>query len=232
MRLIGAGLPRTGTLTQKLALEQLGFAPSYHWVNVIADLDQVGLWDRALDGEAVWDRIFGQAHSTVDWPSARYYRGLMDYYPDAKVLLSVRDPEAWERSFRDTIWTMSYGSSLMPLMAHARAEVDPRFERYLALVDRMFWGPQGTFADGNAEPAQLIEQMQRHHEQVKATVPPERLLVWEVGEGWQPLCDFLEVPVPDGPLPHANDRDTFLGRVIGGALDTLQAWREQNLPDY
>jgi hypothetical protein len=232
MRLIGAGLPRTGTLTQKLALEQLGFGPSYHWVNVIADLDQVGLWDRALDGEAVWDEVFAGFDSTVDWPGGYFYRELMDVYPEAKVLLSVRDPQKWEPSFRDTIWTMSYGSSLMPLMAHARDEVDPRFQAYLALVERMFWGPQGTFADGNAEPAQLIEQMLRHHEQVKATVPPERLLVWEVGEGWEPLCEFLEVPVPDGPLPHANDRDTFLGRVIGGALDTLQAWREENLPAY
>ena len=119
----------------------------------------------------------------------------------------------------------------MPLLAHARAEVDPRLQRYLALVDRMFWGPQGTFAAGNAEPAQLIEQMLRHHEQVKAAVPPERLLVWEVGEGWEPLCEFLDVPVPDGPLPHANDRGTFVERVIGGALDTLQAWRERRAPE-
>jgi len=117
-------------------------------------------------------------------------------------------------------------------LADVRTRLAQTRERYLALVDRMFWGPQGTFADGNAEPAQLIEQMERHHEQVKATVPPERLLVWEVGEGWEPLCTFLDVSVPDGPLPHANDRDTFLGRVIGGALDTLQSWREQNLPDY
>jgi hypothetical protein len=226
MRLIGAGLPRTGTLTQKLALEQLGLGPCYHWVNVIADLDQVGLWDRALDGEAVWDEVFAGHESTVDWPGGYFYRELIDVYPQAKVLLSVRDPESWERSFRETIWTMSYGSSLMPLLAHARAEVDPRFQSYLALVDRMFWGPQGTFADGNAEPAQLIEQMQRHHEQVKAAVPPERLLVWEVGEGWEPLCEFLDVPVPDGPLPHANDRGEFVQRVIGGAIDTLNAWRD------
>jgi hypothetical protein len=226
MRLIGAGLPRTGTLTQKLALEQLGLGPCYHWVNVIADLDQVGLWDRAMDGEAVWDEVFAGHDSTVDWPGGYFYRELIDVYPQAKVLLSVRDPESWERSFRETIWTMSYGSSLMPLLAHARAEVDPRFQSYLALVDRMFWGPQGTFADGNAEPAQLSEQMQRHHEQVKAAVPPERLLVWEVGEGWEPLCEFLDVPVPDGPLPHANDRGEFVQRVIGGAIDTLNAWRD------
>jgi Sulfotransferase domain len=231
LRLIGAGLPRTGTLTQKLALEQLGLGPTYHWVNVIADLDQVGVWDRAMDGEQPWEEIFAGHHSTVDWPGGYFYRELADAYPDAKVLLSVRDPESWEPSFRDTIWTMSYGTSLMPLMAHARAEVDPRFRRYLELVERMFWGPQGTFSDGQ-EPAQMIEQMLRHADEVKRTIPAERLLVWEVGEGWEPLCEFLEVPVPEDPLPHANDRDTFLGRVIGGALDTLQAWRKENLPAY
>jgi len=91
----------------------------------------------------------------------------------------------------------------------------------------MFWGPQGTFAAGH-EPAQLIEQMLAHHERVKREVPAERLLVWEVGEGWEPLCEFLGVEVPDGPLPHANDRGTFLGRVIDGALGELHDWRERN----
>jgi len=228
MKVIGAGLPRTGTLTQKLALEQLGLGPCYHWVNVIADLDQVGLWDSAMDGAAPWEQVFAGHESTVDWPGGYFYGELHETYPEAKVLLSVRDPEAWERSFRETIWTMSHGRSLMPLLAHARAEVDPRFKRYLELVDRMFWGPQGTFADGHETPEQLIEQMLRHHEQVKQAVEPERLLVWEVGEGWEPLCEFLDVPVPDEPLPHANDRGEFVERVIGGALDTLGAWRESS----
>ncbi|HWD11436.1 MAG TPA: sulfotransferase [Solirubrobacteraceae bacterium] len=230
MRVIGAGLPRTGTLTQKLALEQLGLGPCYHWVNVIADLDQVELWDRAMDGQAPWEQLFAGHNCTVDWPGGYFYEELMDAYPDAKVLLSVRDPEAWERSFRETIWTMSHGRSLMPLLAHARAEVDPRFRRYLELVDRMFWGPQGTFAAGHAEPARLIEQMLAHHERVKRSVAPERLLVWEVGEGWEPLCEFLDVPVPAEPLPHANDRGEFVERVIGGALDALAAWRESAAP--
>lgn len=227
LAVIGAGLPRTGTLSQKLALEQLGFGPAYHWVNVIADLEcQVELWERALDGEMLWDEIFGDARSSVDWPGGYFYRELMEAYPDAKVLLSVREPQAWERSFRDTIWTMSYGETVMPLLSRARAEIDPRWKRYLALVDRMFWGPQGTFAAGHAESAQLIEQMRAHEQRVKRDVPPERLLVWEVGEGWEPLCEFLEVDVPDEPLPHANDRGTFLERVIDGALTTLAAWRE------
>jgi len=226
MRVIGAGLPRTGTLTQKLALEQLGVAPCYHWVNLIADLDQVGLWDRALDGQAPWGEAFAGFRATVDWPGGYFYRELMDAYPDAKVLLSVREPEAWERSFRETIWTMCHGQTLMPLLARARAEIDPRWRSYLALVDRMFWGPQGTFAAGHAEPAQLIEQMLAHNEQVERVVPAQRLLVWEPAEGWAPLCEFLDLPVPDVPLPHENDRDTFLHRVIGGALDALQAWRQ------
>jgi hypothetical protein len=225
--LIGAGLPRTGTLTQKVALERLGVGPCYHWVNVLADLDHVRLWDRAMDGEGPWDEIFAGHHSSADWPGGYFYRELMDVYPDAKVLLSVRDPEKWEPSFRETIVEMSYGRSLMPLLAHARAEVDPKFKAYLELVDRMFWGPEGTFSQGQ-EPQQLMEQMVAHHERVKRDVPPERLLVWEVGEGWEPLCAFLEVPVPDEPFPHANDRETFLGRVIDGALNTLHDWRERN----
>src|SRR5665213_347611 len=130
MRLIGAGLPRTGTLTQKLALEQLGFDPCYHWVNLLADLDVVEQWERALDGDGQWLEIFGEAHATVDWPGGYFYRELMDFYPDAKVLLSVRDPESWERSFRQTIWTMSHGQTVMPLLARARMEIDPRWKRY------------------------------------------------------------------------------------------------------
>src|SRR5581483_959910 len=126
-----------------------------------------------------------------------------------------------------TIVGLSHGDSLMRLLASARGEIDPRWRRYLDLVDRMFWGPQGTFSDGWERPAQLIEQMVAHNEQVKATVPSERLLVWEVGEGWEPLCEFLGVEVPPEPLPHENDRETFLERVCGGAIDALVAWRAE-----
>jgi len=227
MRVIGAGLPRTGTLTQKLALEMLGLGPCYHWVNVIADLDQVDVWNRALDGEGPWAEVFDGFHSTVDWPGGYFYRELIDAYPDAKVLLSVRDGEAWERSFRETIWTMCHGDSLMPLLSRARAQVDPQWERYLAMVDRMFWGERGTFAAGH-DPERLIEQMARHNEEVRRVVPAERLLEWEVGEGWEPLCAFLDVAVPSEPLPHANDRGTFVERVSGGAIDKLVQWRDKH----
>ena len=229
IKLIGAGLPRTGTLTQKLALEELGLGPSYHWVNVIADLDQVELWNQALEGEAPWAEIFTGHRSTVDWPGGYFYEELIGVYPDAKVLLSVRDPEKWELSFRDTIWTMCHGETLMPLLSRSRALIDPRWERYLELVDRMFWGPQGTFAAGHADPEQMIEQMHAHNDAVKRVVPADRLLVWEVGEGWGPLCKFLGVEVPNAPLPHANERDAFVERVVAGALNALGSWRESAL---
>lgn len=232
IELIGAGLPRTGTLTQKLAFEALGLAPCYHWVNVLADLPtQLPLWNRALDGEAPWDEVFAGQRSSADWPGGYFYRELMEAYPDAKVLLSVRDGESWEPSFRETIVNMSFGESVMPLVSRARAQIDPMWASYLALVDRMFWGPQGTFANGH-EPQQLIEQMHAHNEQVKRTVPPERLLVWRVTDGWEPLCEFLGVAVPDEPLPHANDRATFLGRVIDGGLAALAQWRAEHAEEF
>jgi hypothetical protein len=225
MRVIGAGLPRTGTLTQKLALEQLGVAPCYHWVNIIADLDQVELWHRALDGEQLWDEILGGYAGTVDWPGGFFHRELAEAFPQAKVLLSVRDPEAWERSYRETIWEMCFGDSLIHHLSAARREVDARWRRYLLLVDRMLWGERSPFAAGRS-PEQMIAQMSAYNDAVKRSIAPERLLVWEVGEGWEPLCEFLGVPVPDAPLPHENDRETFRGRVTEGALATLQAWRE------
>ncbi len=224
MEVIGAGLPRTGTLTQKMALEMLGVGPCYHWVNVLADLDQVELWQRALDGEDVWDEVFAGQRASVDWPGGYFYAQLAERYPEAKVLLSVRDPQAWERSFRETIVEMCHGSSLMPLVSRARAQIDPRWHAYLALVDRMFWSPGAPFSGGHARPEQLIEQMARHNDAVIRAIPPERLLVWEVGEGWQPLCEFLGVDVPAEPLPHANDREVFVGRVIGAAIAALQSW--------
>src|SRR5436853_7037668 len=102
MKLIGAGLPRTGTLSQKVALEMLGLGPCYHMVNVLGDLDQAEGWRRALEGQGPWDEIFDGFQSTVDWPGSFFYKELVEAYPDAKVLLSVRDPEAWTRSMRDT----------------------------------------------------------------------------------------------------------------------------------
>ena len=114
MKVIGAGLPRTATTTQMVALEQLGFAPCYHMRNVLADLEnELPHWEAALNGNPDWEAVFGDAESTVDWPSARFYDQLIEVYPEAKVILSVRDGEAWVRSMRETVWGVYFGDSIL-----------------------------------------------------------------------------------------------------------------------
>ncbi|MGA2471225.1 MAG: sulfotransferase family protein [Solirubrobacteraceae bacterium] len=231
MHVIGAGLPRTGTLTQKIAVEMLGLGPCYHWVDVLADLDgRVEQWERALDGDGPWEEIFAGFESTVDWPGGFFATDLAAAYPEAKVLLSVRNPERWEASFRSTIWEMCFGQELIGHVSRARSAIDPRWKRYLRLVDRMFWVDHGTFAGGYATADDLIAGLLRHQDAVKAAVPPQRLLVWDVTEGWEPLCAFLDVPVPAEPLPHANDRDTFIDRVVSGGIAALAAWQAERAP--
>jgi hypothetical protein len=220
-------MPRTGTLTQKMALEMLGLGPCYHMVDVLADLDQAALWDRALDGEGPWDELFAGYQSTVDWPGGYFYRELIDVYPDAKVLLSVREPSAWEASMRQTVWAVRHGESLIRLLSSAQAHVNPQWQSFLNMIDRLVWEGRGTFASGHETPEQLISAMERHNEAVKRDVPPERLLVWSAGEGWEPLCEFLELPVPETPFPHINDRTEFLNRIIDGSLEALTEWRAQ-----
>ena len=107
-----------------------------------------------------------------------------------------------------------------------RGEIDPDWAGFLRMIDRLLWTGNGSFADANAEPRQMM--MQLHHEAVMRTVPPERLLVWSVTDGWEPLCEFLEVPVPDMPFPRVNDSREFVERVIDGALITLTEWRQSS----
>jgi hypothetical protein len=230
MKLIGAGLPRTGTLSQKVALEMLGLAPCYHMVNVLANLDEADHWRRALEGGAPWDQVFDSFQATVDWPGSFFWRELMDYYPDAKLLLSVRDAAAWERSMRDTIFGLFYSDILMRDLSSARGHVDPKWRGYLEMMEGM-WHQSGLIADGASTTTESMQSaMERFNEEVKATVPAERLLVWSVSDGWEPLCEFLELPVPDTPFPHLNDSKEFVERVVDGALLALREWRAQEAP--
>jgi len=226
MKVIGAGLPRTATTTQMFALEQLGFGPCYHMRDLLADLEGgLPLWERVAEGAPDWERIFGEARSTVDWPSARYYRELMDYYPRAKVLLSVRGGVEWACSMRETVWAVANGDSVLHHMCETRALLDPLWRRYVALMRHMTWDEgTGVLAGDTSTEAGLIAAMDRWDETVKDTVPADRLLVWNPCEGWEPLCDFLEVDVPAEPLPRLNDTTSFREGIIGGALDVVNEW--------
>ena len=226
MKVIGAGLPRTATTTQMFALEHLGFGPCYHMRDLLADLPAgLPLWEEVFAGNPDWERTFGPAQSTVDWPSARYYRELMDVYPDAKVLLSVRDGEAWVRSMRETVWGIFHGDSVIHHVSSARAVVDEVWRRYIDLMVRMTWSEDtGVLAGDTFTDEGLIAVMQRWNDSVIETVPAERLLVWDPREGWDPLCEFLEASVPAEPLPRLNDTQSFREGIIGGALDILNEW--------
>jgi hypothetical protein len=208
----------------------LGVEPCYHMVNVLADLDLADHWRRALDGDGQWDEIFDGFEATVDWPGSYFYKELTERYPDAKVLLSVRDADAWERSMRETIWGLFYGDILIRDMASARCRVDPKWNGYMALMEEM-WERSGLIDSGAATTSESMKAaMERFNEEVQETVPADRLLVWSVGDGWEPICEFLELPVPDTPFPHLNDSKVFIERIVDGALLALQQWRAEDAP--
>lgn len=228
MKLIGAGLPRTATMTQKIALEQiLRVGPCYHMANILTDLSLVPRWIDAFEGKTDWQDIFDGFQSTVDWPGAFFYSELMDAYPDAKVLLSVRESKAWARSMRNTIWAVLYGDCLMRDLSNARARVDPMWASYLALMTAM-WEKSGLLPaiEGGWDEDALARGMEQYCDEVRRTVPADRLLVWSPQQGWEPLCEFLGVPVPSVPLPRVNDSSAFADMLNGAAIGCLAHWLE------
>ena len=193
LTVIGAGLGRTGTMSLKLALEQLGFGPCYHMAEVVTDPDAPQRWNDAADGKPDWEAIFAGFRSTVDWPNATFYRELAEAYPQAKVILTVRDPEAWFRSTQATIMS--------------RPVPDPPQNAFHAMLAKVVYPMfNGRVNDHDV----LVAAFNAHNAQVRAAIPPERLLVYEIAEGWAPLCAFLGVPIPDTPMPKANSTEEFL----------------------
>jgi hypothetical protein len=230
MKLIGAGLPRTATTTQMIALEMLGL-PCYHMRDMMADLGKsVPLWRQALEGNGPWDELFEGKESIVDWPGSYHWRELMDVYPDAKVLLSVRSAESWVDSMQNTIAQIWFGDSLMHHLAQARYQIDPLFAGWLDVMYDM-WVEAGIMAGSKADPEKMASEMEEWNQAVIDAVPSERLLVWNPKEGWDPLCEFLELPVPEPPLPHVNDTENFQKALImGPAIDSINEWWEREKP--
>jgi hypothetical protein len=198
LEVIGAGFGRTGTMSLKVALEQLGYGPCYHMVELFEHPDHVDWWEAAVRGEKSvnWDEMFAGYRATVDWPGAAFYEELSERYPEAKVVLTVRDPNRWYESARNTIFNF-------------RGTEIPRAPR-MAIELASQRGFDGNFEDRG----RMIEAFKRWNEEVKRSVPTRRLLVYEVKEGWGPLCDFLGAERPKGkPFPHLNDSDSFRNMV-------------------
>jgi Sulfotransferase domain len=210
IQVIGAGLGRTGTLSLKSALEALGFSKCYHMIEVFAHMEDARTWDAASRGEPVdWDRLFAGYQATVDWPGCSFYRELLRHYPEAKVILTVRDPERWYDSAKETIYFVRHA---IPPWTRV---VLPRMRVFRRMLDRIAW--DGMFRGRFEDRAFAIDAFNRHNDQVRRDVPAERLLVYQVSEGWEPLCAFLGVAVPEGkPFPHLNDAAEFRGRVERG----------------
>ena len=200
LKVVGAGFGRTGTLSLKVALERIGFGPCYHMVEVFPRPEHVAMWHRlAFEQSMDWDEIFRGFHATVDWPAARWWREIAAHFPDAKVLLSVRDPEAWYKSVTDTIY--------QPMKSPAPDGVPELVRLQSEMARKAILGE--TFDNRFEDKAHAIEVFQKHNQAVRDTIDPTRLLVFDVREGWGPLCRFLEVPVPDEPFPRLNDTATF-----------------------
>jgi hypothetical protein len=203
MKVIGAGFGRTGTLSLKVALEELGFGPCYHMTELIGHPRHAAFWHDAIDKKAVdWRAFFQPYQATVDWPGCSFYKELMALYPDAKVLLTTRDPNKWYNSAEQTIYSVR--QTIPRWLATLLVPLSKNFQ----VADKLIW--EGTFHGHFADQAYALDIFERHNEEVKQFVPAERLLVYEVQEGWEPLCRFLGIPVPNGkPFPHLNDTRQF-----------------------
>ena len=206
LQVIGAGFGRTGTLSLKHALEQLGFSKCHHMMEVFANPGQAAQFLAAAQGRAVdWDALFDGYRAMVDWPGCHFWKELMAHYPAAKVILSVRSPESWYASASETIFramNMSAGTQVPPEVASQR-------EMAREIVVNQTFG--GRLDDREY----CIRIYEEHVARVQREVPPGRLLVFEAAQGWAPLCGFLGVPEPATPYPRINTRDEFLERILG-----------------
>lgn len=199
LKVIGAGLGRTATFSLKFALEHIGFGPCFHMSEVFAQgRRNVPLWLDVVDGKPDWDVVFEGFQSTSDYPACTYWRELAAYYPDAKVVLTVRDADSWFDSVSETIFSQRMLGSLVgtPLEAMMQGAV------------------LHAFGGKTADRAFMTDWFTRRNQEVIDSIPPERLLVFHPRDGWAPLCKFLGVPVPAEPFPRVNSRDE-----LGAASD-------------
>lgn len=212
MRVIGAGFGRTGTASLKRALETLGFGPCHHMEEVIKNPAEVATWERAGRGEKIdWKTFMAKWGSSVDFPSALYYRELMAAFPDALVVLSVRDAGSWYTSMSETIVPMFNrfpNRLVMPYLPFLGSPIRTMGSTQIKkdLIDRF------------AERDHVIKMFEDHIVEVKRVVPADKLLVFEAKQGWEPLCKFLGVPVPSEPFPRVNDTAEFKRRVVAATV--------------
>ena len=203
LQVVGAGLGRTGTHSLKIALEQLLGAPCYHMLEVLEHPAFVPYWQDAVDGAPVdWDAVMNGYAATVDWPAAAFWQELLARSPDAIVLLSTRSSaQAWWKSADETIFALGRRGS----------PPDPRGQDLMRMILGLF---EKRFSPDWSDPAAAQRAYERHNDAVRAGVPQARLVEWQSGDGWEPICAALSLPVPGVPFPHVNKTDEF--RAMAG----------------
>jgi hypothetical protein len=203
LRVLGAGFSRTGTFSLKRALERLGVGRCYHMHELFAHADHAQEWERAAAGVAVdWERMFEGYAAACDAPACLFWRELAEFYPEAKVILTVRDPTDWYESMRSTVVELMQRPSRVP---------DPGAQAVLRMAQRLVL--ESFFAGRFGVADEAIQRFELHCQAVRAAIPAERLLVYEVAQGWAPLCTFLGVSVPNEPFPLTNERESFRVRA-------------------
>ncbi|TAK51541.1 MAG: sulfotransferase family protein [Gammaproteobacteria bacterium] len=210
LAVIGAGWGRTGTKSLKLAVEHLGLGPCHHMEDILASPRQLKLWLAVANGETVdWNEVFAGYRSAVDWPSAHYWRELAAFYPDARVILTVRPAEAW--------WN-SYSKTLMRAFQKSEAGIDNPHMR--GVSEMVLKSSRKTFPARMDDKEALLAAYRDHEGTVRKAFAgePERLLVYDVKEGWEPLCRFLGVPVPMAEFPHSNTAEDFWADKVRDSL--------------
>ena len=202
IRVVGAGVGRTGTASLKEALERLLGGPCYHMKEVFEHLDEhVPVWHAAIRGEDVdWSSVLDGYVAIVDWPGAACWRSMAAAYPDAKVLLSTRKDAA--------TWWKSASATIMSEVSPEDEAAHPELKDFGRMVHDMF----AAFDPGWKDPDVAMAAYERHNAAVRAEVPPERLVEWQPGDGWEPLATALGVPVPGEPFPHTNTTAEFQER--------------------
>lgn len=201
LEVIAAGLGRNATFSMKFALEALGFGPCHHMSEVFADARrQIPLWIAAAQGAPDWDAIFDGFRACADYPSATYWRELANHYPQAKIVLTTRDPDSWFESVSETIFSprMNDSTKGSPVETMMNGVIFDHFE--------------GDITDS----AFMTDWYVKRNQQVVDALPPARLLQFHPKMGWEPLCQFLGVAVPDLPFPRVNSRDE-----LGTASDEM-----------
>ena len=200
LQVIGAGLGRTGTLSLKAALERLGFGPCYHMTRIFEHSEHGPMWQQFAAGtRGDWDSLLGEFNSAVDWPASYFWRELAAFYPQAKVILTVRDAERWFSSIDGTLFRF---------MQATEVPDDEAARRQIAMARDIV--QQRTFGGRITDRAHVIDVYERHNRTVQQTLPAERLLTYDVAQGWAPLCAFLGVSVPDEPFPRVNAQQELL----------------------